>query len=257
MLFGAALIMLLASAPAFARSRNVSVGNYYFEDATTKDRKRLVVSKGDQIVFTIVQGIFPPHTVEVDELDIHSGAILQGQTYTTPKLDKVGSFLLYCDPHRERGHVSRLIVEASAPSGAVAATASPRATRGAGASPGTVATTAVPLPTTTPSTMATPLTLEPLTVPDVEREDLPSGIGQADPDVLAQAPIDEDSLDGLLGRTVGGTQPWTRAIRWLALATVPIVGAAVFALRRHAQLSAAAAKAAATKKRKPPRRKKS
>ncbi len=109
------VLMGLMPMPARAETRQASVGNYWFEDDATGDRTSIVVNQGDQLTFTIREGIYPPHTVDVDELDIHSPDLLLGATYTTPPLKTLGTFKLYCRPHEQRGHVTTLAVRATTP----------------------------------------------------------------------------------------------------------------------------------------------
>jgi hypothetical protein len=84
-----------------------------------------------------------PHTVDVDELGIHSGSLGAGKTFTTRPIDKAGTFILYCKQHDQRGHKTSLIV-------------SPAWT-----SPTPVPTTPTTAPTTT-STTKTTATTKPL-----------------------------------------------------------------------------------------------
>jgi plastocyanin len=196
---------------AGAETHHASIGNYWYEDDVQRDRTKIVVQEGDQITFTVREGVYPPHTVDVDELNIHSPGLLPGETFTTPALTKVGNFKLYCRPHEDRGHHTRLIVQSkprpspvSTPSGTLA----PRP----GAAP--VTTTAAP----SPSASATP-TLAPV------------GVGKATGAVRPVA-VDPDSLEGLTGRT-RPDEPWTRAVWFLVIGAVPILGAAGYAVRRE------------------------
>jgi plastocyanin len=92
----------------------VRTGSYYFEDATVGDGK-IVAQVGDRLQFlTEDGGRGTPHTVEVDELGIHSGALGTSSTYTTPVLSQPGTFFLYCKPHQNKGHHASLIVLANA-----------------------------------------------------------------------------------------------------------------------------------------------
>lgn len=214
--------IVLASS-ALGATRAASIGNFWYEDDSTRDRTKIVVQRGDQIVFTVREGVYPPHTVDVDELNIHSPGLLLGETYTTPPLSKVGNFKLYCRPHEARGHFTRLVVQAPA-----AATAAPARTPGAS-------------PTTAPAAagkaagQATPTPL----VASPTATLAPVGVGKAAPsDIRRTVAADPDSLDALIGREPS-SEPWTRAL-WLALiATVPIVAAAGYTLWRNARLSAA------------------
>ena len=208
---------VVPSVVARAETRPVSAGNYYYEDDKTHDRAKIVVQQGDQLAVTVREGIYPPHTVEVDELNIHSGDILLGETYTTPPLNRPGNFLMYCRPHRERGHTTTLIIQATA---AKKPAPSPAPTSGATAAPaGAVAAT----PTTAPTATAS---LAPVGVRKATAEELERPVA-----------IDPDSVEGLTGRRLSPA-PWTRALWLLLIATVPVVAAAVFALRRELARSA-------------------
>src|SRR5205807_3334932 len=59
------------------------------------------------------QAAVPGHTVDVDALNIHSPNLSIGEAFTTPRLNKPGNFYLYCRPHEDRGHHTRLIVLAA------------------------------------------------------------------------------------------------------------------------------------------------
>lgn len=201
--------------PAWSATRQASIGNYYYEDDATGSRKQIVVRQGDQVRFTVREGVYPPHTVDIDELNIHSPGLLLGETFTTPVLDRAGTFRVYCRPHEERGHFSSLVVQAAAtPAPTAAGTAAPAAPAGVGGAPVT------PAPTVTPVALATP-TLAPV------------GVGRASAQELERPQaVDPDSLEGLTGRT-RSTAPWTRALWFLLIASVPIVGAAGFAVSRE------------------------
>ncbi len=243
---------LLLGSAARAETRQATVGNYYFEDDARPDRTKLVVDVGDQITFTVRQASYPPHTIDVDELDMHSPDLLVGQTYTTPALTRAGNFYLYCRPHEARGHHTRLIVRATA---VATAKPTPRPTTAP-------ARTAVPAPVATADVTATP---SPSRATSAIPSLAPVGVGTAPPGSLARRlRPDPDSLEALTGVRRSNEIPWTRAVRLLLLATVPIVAIAAFALRRNAQLHAAALRAAeeaeaeraaAVRTRRPPRKK--
>jgi plastocyanin len=230
----AAVCLLAGVRPALATTHQATVANYYFEDDQQHDRTKLVVQQGDQITFTVRQASYPPHTIDVDALDIHSPDLLVGQTYTTPVLKKTGNFYLYCRPHEARGHHTRLIVTSTpgttarpAPSLAPTTTAPPRASITAG----TPAPGATPLISPTPVASASPV---------------PAGVGTAPPGSLDRVLTpDPGSLEALTGHRTSNRAPWTRAVWWLLIAVIPIAGAAAFALRRASQLDAAADRAAA------------
>jgi plastocyanin len=210
------VITLLGGAPALARTHQATIGNYYYEDDQQKDRTKLVVRQGDQITFTVRDPAYPPHTVDVDELKIHSPDLLVGETYTTPPLSRAGNFYLYCRPHEARGHHTRLIVLAAATkTSAPARTAAPASSPAPGVGQRTSApATAQAAPT--PTSTLTPI-----------------GVAKASPGVL-ERPIRQNpnSIEALTGHRVSNEAPWTSSLWWLLIATVPIVGAAAVALRR-------------------------
>jgi hypothetical protein len=124
------------SVPAGASLREIAVGNFYFDDETVGDGK-IVAQVGDQLRFSMLDGgPGTPHTVEVDELGIHSGSLAADETWTSDPISKAGEFILYCKPHDQRGHKAKLIVS------------------------GTSITTATTAPTTTTTAAAT--TIPPL-----------------------------------------------------------------------------------------------
>lgn len=225
-------VVLAASSPAGAATRRSSVGNYYFEDEATGDRSKLVADVGDQFTFTVRQGAATPHTVEVDELGIHSGDLRVGDTYTTPALTRAGTFNLYCRRHEGRGHNTRLIVRARV---------TPEPTRPPTPTP-TARTTPALAPVTATPSVATP-SASPTVSPSATLA--PVGVGTAPPGSLVRGTPDPDSLEGLTGVARSADVPWTRAVWWLLILTVPIVAAAAFALWRNAVLHAAAVRAAA------------
>jgi plastocyanin len=233
-LVGAAVTCALIAAPgARADTHQVTVGNFYFEDDQQRDRTKLVVDVGDQITFTVRQASYPPHTIDVDELDIHSDDLFVGQTYTTPPLRRPGNFYLYCRPHEARGHHTRLIVRAAAPATPKAtARATTAPARSAAPAPATTATGGTPTPTPSAASSSTPALA-------------PVGVGTAAPGSLTRTlEPDPDSLEALTGVQRSNEIPWTRAVWWLLLASVPIVATAAFALRRNATLRALELRAA-------------
>lgn len=215
------LVMVFAAlalaTTARAENRQVSVINYFFEDDTTKDQTRIVVREGDQLTFTIRETAPMAHSVNVDELDIHSGEMpLLFQTYTTPPLQRAGTYELYCKTHRDgRNHRTMLVVQAAPQQPTQAPTAAPTAR----ADRHTVTPRAA-TPTAAPQTPAPTL--------------VPVGLATAPPEDRRLAAPDPRSLEGIIGRPRAAPVPWTRAVRLLALAAVPVVGAAAFAVRKEA-----------------------
>jgi hypothetical protein len=152
--FALPLLVMAAGAvfslPAGASLRQIAVGNFYFEDETVDDG-RVEAQVGDQLRFTVLDGgPGTPHTVEVDELGIHSGSLAAGETFTTPPIGKAGTFILYCKPHDQRGHVTTLVV--SGTSVTTATTAPPTTTTTARSTSTTVTPTTTKKP---PATTAT------------------------------------------------------------------------------------------------------
>jgi plastocyanin len=204
---------------ASAVTHQATIGNYYYEDDTQRDQTKIVVRQGDQVTFTVRQAAVPGHTVDVDALNIHSPNLNLGQTYTTPPLTKPGNFYLYCRPHEDRGHHTRLVVLA-----APAVTASPRPTSS-------------PRHTATPPHIARPAPQTPAPVthgvtPAPSATLTPVGVGTAPPGALNRpVPTNPNSLNALTGRKVTPAS-WTRSLWWLLVAAVPIIAAGAVALQR-------------------------
>jgi len=210
----AAACALGVARAASAVTHQATIGNYYYEDDTQHDQTKIVVHQGDQITFTVRQPAVPGHTVDVDALNIHSPNLNLGETFTTPRLDRPGNFYLYCRPHEDRGHHTRLVVLAAP---APTPTPAPQRT----ATPPHIARAAPRTPAPAPTTPTPAATLTPV------------GVGKAPPGALVRpVPTNPNSLRALTGRTVARGVPWTRSLWWLLIATVPIVGAAVVALQR-------------------------
>jgi hypothetical protein len=232
----AAALFLGFGGRAAAAVHQATVGNYYFQDDTTNDRTKLVVVKGDQVTFTVRATASRPHSVHVDELGIHSGDLLLFETYTTPPLNRVGTFRLYCRNHAvSNNHVASLVVRAptttTVPVTAPAATAPPRTPPTPRLVPSATATTAATSTTLVPSTTAPSRApgLVPTTTESVVT--VPAGRGQAPLTDRRRAAPASNSLESLLGRHIGGSAPWTRAVRIGLVALVPLVVLAGFALR--------------------------
>ena len=228
-----AVLALTAGGAASAAVHQATVGNYYFQDDATGDRTKLVVDKGDQVTFTVRATASRPHSVNVDDLGIHSGDLLIFETYTTPPLTRAGTFRLYCRNHAvSNNHVASLVVRApTTPSTPAATTTTLRR-----APPPTTPTTlrsGVPAgPTTTlpaTTTVVTPSTASPAT--STSAVTVPAGRGKAPPGDRRRAPPSPGSLEAILGRRVGGNAPWTRGVRLSLIALVPLAAVAAFALR--------------------------
>jgi plastocyanin len=215
----ASLFALMHTAAAV--THQATVGNYFYEDDTAHDQTKLVVRQGDQITFTVRQAAVPGHTVDVDALNIHSPNLSLGQTFTTPVLNKPGNFYLYCRPHEDRGHHTRLIVVAAAaktplpkPTPAPRRTASPpHVARPATRTPAPA--TATPAPAPTPTASLTPV-----------------GVGTAPSgDLSKPVPTNPNSLNALTGRKITPVS-WTRSLWWLLIASVALIAIGAFAFRR-------------------------
>jgi plastocyanin len=221
--------LFLAVPPAAASLHEVTVANYYFQDDTTGARKTITVDQGDQIRFTVRQAAYPPHSVVIDEYGIDSGYLLLFDTYTTPPLNKPGTFLLYCRAHRARGHYATLVVKAKPGPGSPAPGPVPGASGahvGGAKKPGSpVAGASTPAkPGSKPTAVgSTPgATAEPV---------VPSGVGTSSD--RRRATPDASSLAGVLGRSFGGDVPWTSAL-WLSLiAGVGVAAVAGLAISRE------------------------
>lgn len=224
-LFAAAAgLIVLVPLLAAAAVHDVSVGNYWFEDDATGSRTAITVNEGDQVRFTIRQAAYPPHDIVIPEYDIDSPQLQLFQTYTTPPLDKPGTFLVYCRAHRARGHETTLVVKAKPAAEPAPAPTSPG---GAPPPPGPIKKT-TPKPSASPSPTATGA---PSASPSASDAPIPSGVGEA-ADRRA-APPDPNSLEGMLGRRFGGGVAWTAALWQALILALPIAGAAGFAIRRE------------------------
>lgn len=220
------------SSVVFASVNDVQLGNFYYEDATVGDGK-IEIRQGDQIRFiTEDNGPGTPHTVEVDELGIHSGGLSTGQTYTTPVIKQTGTFTLYCKFHENRGHVTTLVVYPTTTTTTRPATTTTTLTA--------TTTTAATATTTTTSSGTSPTSTSPASVADAAKGSdavpsvtVPSGLGQLPEDELAVIPAAEGSLESILGRAPAQRGPWTRSIRMALLGVIPLVAMATFAGRRH------------------------
>jgi plastocyanin len=211
--------LALVAPSASAVTHQATIGNYYYEDDQQRDQTKIVVHQGDQVTFTVRQQAVPGHTVDVDALNIHSPNLDLGQSFTTPPLKTPGNFYLYCRPHEQRGHHTRLIVLAAPkPPTHPTPTAAPRRTT----APRSAVRTPPPSPTARPATPVPSATLTPI------------GVGTAPPGELAKPlPTNPNSLAALTGHTTAAGTPWTRSLWWLLIASVPIVAAAAFAFSRY------------------------
>jgi plastocyanin len=145
----AAALLLVSAGLVLASTISIRVGSFYFEDATQGDG-RIVANVGDRLRFVVEDnGNGTPHSVEVDELGIHSGSLAKGDVYTTPQLSRPGSFLLYCRLHIKRGHKTTLVVVGSTQTPAPTRAPTPAPTKAPAKAPN-------PTPTRTPSAPATP-----------------------------------------------------------------------------------------------------
>jgi plastocyanin len=201
---------------ASAVTHQATIANYYYEDDAQHDQTKIVVHQGDQITFTVRQAAVPGHTVDIDAYNIHSPNLNLGQTFTTPPLTKAGNFYLYCRPHEDRGHHTRLVVLATATPAPKATAAPPRRT----ATPPHIARTAprTPAPSSPVPSPAATLT--------------PVGVATAPPSALDRpVPTNPNSLNALTGRRVAPVA-WTRSLRWLLIASVPVIALGALAFRR-------------------------
>ncbi len=229
-----ALIALAVPFTASAALHEVSVGNYYYEHDETGARDPLVAKQGDQIRFTIREADVPPHSVNIDEYGIRSGDLLLFETYTTPPLDQPGTFTLYCRAHRDKGHITTLIVEekktkpASEPPPEEEQPPPPEEEEVSSEETGSKVAG---------ETERSSGGKQRRKAKRSNEEDAaavaPTGRGVATDQ--RRAPPEPDSLEAILGRRVAAEGPWTRSVGLALLAALPIAGAAAFALRQEAR----------------------
>lgn len=228
LLAAAAAVVLSVPGIGEARVREVSIGNYWFEEDGTNSRSEIVVDEGDQLRFTVRENATPPHSAVVDG-QFDSGPILLFERYTTPPLRRPGTYLLYCRDHRPRGHDTSLIVRARSGDSTTPTPASPSAPpkpkSSQSATPGRQATTS-PAANSQPTNAATPSSTS---APAAAESIAPVGVDRATD--RRRPPADPDSLAGLLGRRFGGDQPWTAAV-WLSLLALLPIGAITAAALR-------------------------
>jgi plastocyanin len=240
----AAVLLFAPAGRAAAAVHPATVGNYYFQDDATNDRAKLVVNKGDQVTFTVRAAASRPHSVNVDALGLHSGDLLLFETYTTPPLNRVGTFRLYCRNHEvSNNHVTALTVKATptpstTPATTPVTTSPPRPATTVRPPPSQTTTTVAPSTTVAPATTV-PAAARPAVTTTTEVATVPAGRGKAPPGDRRRAAPAANSLEGLLGRHIGGSAPWTRAVRISLAALVPLVLVAALALREARRRSSA------------------
>jgi plastocyanin len=200
---------------AAAATVGVSVGNYYFDDATPGDG-RVTAQVGDQLRFTVVGGA--GHTVTVDALGIDSGQLPLGATFVTPVLTTPGNYTLYCRPHLGRNHVATLVVLGSAATTTVPPT-SPPVTTVPGAT--TVPPATVPGATTVPGAVAPGATTTSTPTGDpVDGVDGPTGSAVAGESVPGSTDVDGELLP--VGVVTPDGTPWLRSV-WVALVALAVM----------------------------------
>jgi len=217
--WGLAAVAVVAGACALAGSAaaatvGVSVGNYYFEDATPGDG-RVTAQVGDQLRFTVVGGA--GHTVTVDALGIDSGQLPLGATFVTPVLTTPGNYTLYCRPHLGRNHVTTLVVVGSAATTTVPSTSPPVTT----VPPSTVALTTVPGATTVPGVVSPGATTTSTPTGDpVDGVDGLTGSTLAGESVPGSTDVDGELLP--VGVIAPDGTPWLRSV-WVALVALAVM----------------------------------
>jgi plastocyanin len=259
----------IMATPAESAVNQITVGSYFYEDATEGDGK-IEAKVGDQLQFVFVDnGRGSPHTVEIDELGIHSGNVGTGGTFTTPPLTKPGTYRVYCKPHENKGHFTTLIVHGNTePPPSTTTAESPLSPTTTSTSTTTTMAPATTTPvsqstTTTPAETATTLAASPpptTGAPEPESEPTsittdPSseqpatdtdGNGESAP-ATTQAPVGlghidfeaagisapPSPLEEALGRSTGDNAPWTRSVWVGLLSLIPIAAIAAVATRRH------------------------
>lgn len=245
------VVPLIVGAMALAASVTVRVGGgggdpYYFNDSTPADN-RVTVKPGDTITFVVDDnGGNQAHTVEVDAFGWHSGSLAKAGTYTVTVPDQPGEYILYCKPHRQRGHVGTLVVLGD-PVPTTTAAATTTTTAGA-----TTTTTAAPTVTTvTAGDTTTTVAPEAATTTTVAANDItttsadnPTAPGNAPEHSNAGGQNETTTTTSLLaaGDEPGADlaaleidlEPWTRSVRLALLGLLPVAVLALAAgIRQH------------------------
>ncbi|MBI3648592.1 MAG: hypothetical protein HY240_07590 [Actinobacteria bacterium] len=228
-------VLMLGLVPASAALKKVTIGNFYFKDDSTGSTSKVVVTQGDQIRFAVVEDAPTPHSAVVDGL-FDSGALSLGDTYTTPVLNTVGTFLLYCKLHKKEGHFTTLVVEAaptaspsptktsssgggSSGGGSSGGGSSGGGTKNGGGGGGTK-TSSSPSSSKSPSGKKGSGT----------KTAAPVGVGKLPASEQGTPSPDPNSLAGILGHPAAELGPWTRSFG-LSLLALPLLAAiAGFAL---------------------------
>lgn len=259
---------------AVAATASVESGSYFFRDVSTGSTTQIVVQEGDQLSITIVDGGGGQrHTVEIPNLGVSSGPLAEGAVFNTPVLATPGTYDMYCQPHRNRGHAVTLVVEANPSTTTTAAptttttaattttngptttttagtttTSSTTVTTSSTSSPSTSTTLAASAPssTTTTATSTDSTTLpssagDDVATPKVEVPDeIADGTsGAPQPDVVAQLPQDNETAaapDELLPVGVadsGDELVWLRSVWFGLLALIPLGAVGGLIIRRR------------------------
>lgn len=225
-----AISAVASTGTARAALIEVHLGSTYYEDATVGDGK-IEVRQGGQIQFiTDDSGTGGrPHTVEVDELGIHSGSLTTGQTYTTPAIQQAGTFKLYCKFHENAGHWTTLVVLSNATATTTTAAPITTTTSASSASKSTATTSASGTPTDGSGTSTA------TSIAAADTALAPTGLGQASDETMGAVPVNPRSLEAVLGRPPATRGPWTRSVRMALLGLLPLWAATGVALARFAR----------------------
>lgn len=239
------LVVMWIGAVAWAALHEVSGGNFYFRDNATGSTSEIRVVEGDQIRFTMVEDAPVPHSVEIDALGIHSGDMQSGDTFTTPALNQPGTYTVYCDRHRERGHVITLVVEndsseegsgsgsgsddSGSDSGSGSGDSSTGSQEGSKSGTGKDQTNDKKGSGTTRGSMDGEG--EARSPRPTSTELVPSGAGTVTDAEQAAMDALPNSFEQTLGRPIP-EGPWTRSLTLALFAVVPLVVVAVIAIRR-------------------------
>lgn len=231
------LTAFVAVPAARAAVRESTVGNYYFQDDASGSRERIVVERGDQVRFTVREAAFSPHTVRVDELGIRSPDLQLFDTFTTPVLDRPGSYRLYCSRHQDnpgQPHVATLVVRAPpSPSSTTVTTSAPSPPAAAGGPSRPGPPPSPPPAATAPDPGAAEVEERPAAAPAPTAVTIAAGLGRAAD--RTRPPPAPNSLAAVLGRR-SEPGPWTRAVGLALVALVAMSAAAAGAVARGRRL---------------------
>ncbi len=209
-----AVIVIGVAVGVFAAVVGIATGSFYYEDSTVGDGK-ITAEVGDQLRFVIEDGgRGTPHTVEIPELGISSGPLGTNKTFVTPVITMPGEYVVFCKPHRKKGHETVLVVTGEA----LTPTTQQQPTT---TEPSTTTSTD---PSRTTSTFAgSTTTTHSTTTTQPPADSIPVDTTATNADAVGSAA--EATIP--VGVTGPNEQTWTRSVRLALVALIPLAAIAI------------------------------